>query len=151
MDEYWATRTGRWRRAMHGRSGPSFADRLFDVIVSDIFAHALPAGALLPTVERVARELVIPEGDVRSAYERLLAERVIAERADGMLCIPAPDGGEATVGDATQVRFEGALLRAVRKAAARGLGSTGTTGVFDAAILRTEAESRPSDEPEDAR
>ena len=29
MEDYWATRTGRWRKAMHGRTGPSFADRLF--------------------------------------------------------------------------------------------------------------------------
>src|SRR5512139_2891693 len=36
MEDYWATLTGRWRKAMQGRTGPSFADRLFDVIVADI-------------------------------------------------------------------------------------------------------------------
>lgn len=25
MGEYWATQTGRWRRAMHGHEGPSLA------------------------------------------------------------------------------------------------------------------------------
>ena len=42
MDEYWATRTGRWRKAMQGRSGPTFADRLFAVVRSDINVGALP-------------------------------------------------------------------------------------------------------------
>ena len=74
MEDYWATRTGRWRKAMHGQQGPSFADRLFDVIVADIRAGALPAGALLPNAERVAGELMIAKDEVRSAYARLLAE-----------------------------------------------------------------------------
>lgn len=141
MEEYWATRTGRWRRAMQGRQGPSFAERLFDVIVADVRAGALPAGALLPSAERVASELVIPVVDVRSAYARLLAEDVIAERGDGVLCIPAPDGADASVGDATQIRFEAALLRAVREAAARGLSPADATGMFKAAVVRLEPKS----------
>jgi len=149
MEEYWATRTGRWRRAMHGRQGPSFADRLFDVIVSDVRAGALPAGALLPGAERVAAELVIPVEDVRSAYVRLLAGDVIAERGDGVLCIPSPDGADAAVGDATQIRFEAALLKAVREAAARGLSPADATGMFKAAILRLEPQQRRPAGPED--
>lgn len=151
MEEYWATRTGRWRRAMQGKKGPSFADRLFDVIVADVRAGALPAGALLPSAERVAAELVIPVDDVRSAYARLLAEDVIAERSDGMLCIPAPDGGGAAVGDATQIRFEAALLKAVREAAARGLSPADATGLFKAAVVRLEPKPRrpaPSEDTE---
>jgi DNA-binding transcriptional regulator YhcF (GntR family) len=150
MEDYWATRTGRWRKAMHGRSGPSFADRLFDVIVADIRAGALPAGALLPNAERVAGELMIPADDVRSAYARLLSEDVIAERSDGVLCIPAPNGQDASVGDATQVRFEAALLKAVREAAARGLSPADATGMFKAAILRLEPKTKPPDGQEDA-
>ena len=150
MEEYWATRTGRWRRAMQGRKGPSFADRLFDVIVADVRAGALPAGALLPSAERVAAELVIPVEDVRSAYARLLAEDVIAERGDGVLCIPAPDGKDAAVGDATQIRFEAALLKAVREAAARGLSPADATGMFKAAVIRLEARSGRTGGPEDA-
>jgi len=145
MEEYWATRTGRWRRAMQGRKGPSFADRLFDVIVADVRAGALPAGALLPSADRVAAELMIPAGDVRSAYARLLAEDVIAERGDGVLCIPAPDGGHAAVGDATQIRFEATLLKAVREAAARGLSPADATGMFKAAVVNFESRSgRPA-------
>jgi DNA-binding transcriptional regulator YhcF (GntR family) len=151
MDEYWATRTGRWRRAMQGRSGPSFAERLFDVIVADIRAGALPAGALLPSAERVARELMITADDVSSAYARLLAEDVIAERVDGVLCIPAPGGADASVGDATQIRFEAALLRAVREAAARGLSPTDATGLFKAAILRFEPRPNAPEKPEGAK
>jgi len=150
MEDYWATRTGRWRKAMHGRTGPSFADRLFDVIVADIRAGALPAGALLPNAERVAGELMIPADEVRSAYARLLAEDVIAERSDGVLCIPAPNGQDASVGDATQIRFEAALLKAVREAAARGLSPADATGMFKAAILRLEPKAKPPDGREDA-
>jgi len=150
MEEYWATRTGRWRRAMQGRKGPSFADRLFDVIVADVRAGALPAGALLPSAERVATELAIPVDDVRSAYARLLAEDVIAERGDGVLCIPAPDGRDASVGDATQIRFEAALLKAVREAAARGLSPADATGMFKAAVVRLEARSNRPAGPEDS-
>jgi DNA-binding transcriptional regulator YhcF (GntR family) len=151
MEDYWATRTGRWRRAMQGRAGPSFAERLFDVIVADIRAGALPAGAVLPSAERVAAELMITADDVRSAYTRLLAEDVIAERADGVLCIPAPDGRDASVGDATQIRFEAALLKAVREAAARGLSPADATGMFKAAILRLEPKSNRPAGPEDAQ
>ena len=150
MEDYWATRTGRWRKAMHGRTGPSFADRLFDVIVADIRAGALPAGALLPNAERVAGELMIPADEVRSAYARLLSEDVIAERSDGVLCIPGPNGQDASVGDATQIRFEAALLKAVREAAARGLSPADATGMFKAAILRLEPKAKPPDEREDA-
>lgn len=149
MDEYWATRTGRWRRAMQGRTGPSFAERLFDVIVADIRVGALPSGAVLPSVERVASELMIPVEDVRSAYARLLADDVIAERGDGVLCIPSPDGEDASVGDATQIRFEAALLRAVREAAARGLSPADATGMLKAAILRLEPRSKRASTPED--
>nr|MBP7611096.1 GntR family transcriptional regulator [Steroidobacteraceae bacterium] len=68
MEEYWATRTGRWRRAMHGHEGPSLAERLQQVLRQDVEAGQLPAGALLPTSERVAAELVIEPANVRAAY-----------------------------------------------------------------------------------
>jgi hypothetical protein len=87
---------------------------------------------------------------VRSAYARLLSEDVIAERSDGVLCIPAPDGQDASVGDATQIRFEAALLKAVREAAARGLSPADATGMFKAAILRLEPKTKPPDGQEDA-
>ena len=144
MDEYWATRTGRWRKAMQGRSGPTFADRLFAVVRSDISVGALPVGAILPRVERVAAELVIAVDEVRSAYAHLLSEGLIAERNDGVLYIPAPGNSDGTesVGDATQIRFEATLLKAVRAAAARGLNSAEATDMF-----RTVMERGDSDTP----
>jgi DNA-binding transcriptional regulator YhcF (GntR family) len=142
MEEYWATRTGRWRRAMHGHEGPSLAERLQQVIRQDVDAGQLPAGALLPTSERVAAELAIEPADVQAAYARLLADGLLEERVDGVLCI-ASQGRETTVGDATQIRFEAALLKAVREAAARGLSSAEATGMFKAALIRLEAMERP--------
>ena len=142
MEEYWATRTGRWRRAMHGHEGPSLAERLQQVIRQDVDAGQLPAGALLPSSERVAAELAIEPADVRAAYACLLADGLLEERVDGVLCI-ASQGRETAVGDATQIRFEAALLKAVREAAARGLSSTEATGMFKAALIRLEAMERP--------
>lgn len=154
MDEYWATRTGRWRKAMQNQSAPSFAERLFEVIRADITAGALPAGALLPTAERVSQELAIDAADVRSAYARLLADGLIAERNGGVLFIPGSgaNGHEASVGDATQIRFEVALLKAVREAAARGLSNSEATGIFKAALVRlNEMERRGGSSSDDER
>jgi len=143
MDEYWATRTGRWRKAMQAQSGPTFADRLFAVVRSDIGVGALPAGAILPSVERVASELVISVDDVRAAYAHLLAEGLIAQRKDGELYIPAPGRGDGTesVGDATQIRFEATLLKAVREASARGLTAAEATGMFKAILQRARGNT----------
>jgi len=152
MDPYWATRTGRWRRAMRGASAPSLGERLFEVIRTDIAAGALPTGAILPAVERVARELSVEATDVRAAYARLLAEGLIGERSDSVLFIASRDNGgkDASVGDATQIRFEAALLKAVREAAARGLSSAEATGLFKAAMQRVNETERKADkEPGD--
>ena len=137
MDEYWATRTGRWRKAMKGRAAPSGAERLYEVIRKDVEDGQLPHGAILPTSERVASELTLKADDVQAAYARLLSEGLIEERDEGRLCIVGRDR-DATIGDATQIRFEAALLKAVREAAARGLSSTEATGMFKAAALRLE-------------
>jgi len=146
MDEYWATRTGRWRKAMHAHGATLLAERLYAVVKADVARGALPAGALLPTPERVAQELMIATTDVRAAYARLLAEEVIAQRTQGELFVPAKEGeSESNVGDATQIRFEAALLHAVREAAARGLSSSEATGMFKAAMLRIQELERDED------
>jgi len=107
---------------LQAQSAPSLGERLYAVIRSDIAAGSLPVGALLPSAERVAQELVVDVTDVRAAYARLLAEGDIARRRDDELFIKGRDGeADASVGDATQIRFEGALLKAVREAAARGM------------------------------
>jgi DNA-binding transcriptional regulator YhcF (GntR family) len=137
MDEYWATRTGRWRKAMKGLSAPSLADRLYEVIRKDVEQGQLPQGAILPTSERVMSELTLKLDDVQGAYARLLSDGIIEERDEGRLCIVGHDR-DASVGDATQIRFEAALLKAVREAAARGLSSAEATGMFKAAALRLE-------------
>jgi DNA-binding transcriptional regulator YhcF (GntR family) len=137
MEEYWATRTGRWRKAMKGLTAPSLADRLYEVIRKDVQEGQLPHGAILPTSERVASELVLKPDDVQAAYARLLSEGLIEERDKGRLCIVGHDRN-ASIGDATQIRFEAALLKAVREAAARGLSSTEATGMFKAAAIRLD-------------
>ena len=137
MEEYWATRTGRWRKAMKGLTAPSLAERLYEVIRKDVREGQLPHGAILPTSERVASELVIKPDDVQAAYARLLSEGIIEERDKDRLCIVGQDR-EVSIGDATQIRFEAALIKAVREAAARGLSSTEATGMFKAAALRLE-------------
>ena len=143
VDEYWATRTGRWRKAMSAQGAASLAERLYTVIKADVTKGTLPAGALLPPVERVARELLIGTGDVHAAYGRLIADGVIAERDTGVPYVPAREGeSEARIGDATQIRFEAALLKAVREAAARGLSSSEATGMFKAAMLRMQELGR---------
>lgn len=141
MEEYWGTRTGRWRRAMLNATAPSLAERLYAVIRVDVEKGQLPAGALLPTAGRVAAELAIEPADVEAAYARLLAEGLLETRDGSGLCI-ASSSAESTVGDATQIRFEAALLRAVREAAARGLSSAEATGMFKAALRRMEDHER---------
>jgi DNA-binding transcriptional regulator YhcF (GntR family) len=127
---------------MQGKAGPSLAERLYQVIRNDVDAGQLPAGALLPTSERVAGELAIEVADVQAAYARLLEDGCLEERSDGTLCISS-QGHETSVGDGTQIRFEAALLKAVREAAARGLSSTEATGMFKAALIRLQSMERP--------
>jgi len=141
MQDYWATRTGRWRRAMHDAAAPTLSERLYQVIRADAEAGQMPAGALLPATGRVAADLAIGAGDVESAYARLLSDGLLEVRGDGALCI-ATRGLDAEVGDATQIRFEAALLKAVREAAARGLSSSEATGMFKAAAQRMEELER---------
>jgi DNA-binding transcriptional regulator YhcF (GntR family) len=126
---------------MHLIAAPSLGERLYLVIRADVAAGQLPPGARLPAKERVAAELAIEPVDVQAAYSRLLTEGVLEERADGTLGIPG-HGQENDIGDATQIRFEAALFRAVREAAARGLSGRETTGVFEAAVVRWEEIQR---------
>ena len=101
MGEYWATRTGRWRQAMQTIHAPTLGDRLYEVIRKDVAAGQLPPGALLPSIERVAADLLVSIDDVQAAYGKLLAEGSVEERSDGALCI-ARRGEDTSVGDATQ-------------------------------------------------
>lgn len=122
---------------MNRNAAPTLGERLYQVIRADVAAGQLPAGALLPVADRVAADLAIGASDVEEAYSKLLSEAVLEERGDGALCI-ASNGAETHVGDITQIRFEAALLKAVREAAARGLSANEATGMFKAAALRME-------------
>jgi len=111
------------------------ADRLYDVIHADIEAGALPAGAILPAPERVAQELTIKPAAVEAAYARLQSEGHLEAREGGALAIASREG-RSHVGDATQIRFEAALLHAVREAAARGMSTHEVTGISKATMRR---------------
>ena len=111
------------------------ADRLYDVIHADIAAGSLPAGAILPAPERVARELTLKPDAVEAAYARLQSEGHLEVRDGGALAIASRDG-KGRLGDATQIRFEAALLHAVREAAARGMSTHEATGIFRATMRR---------------
>ncbi len=146
MEEYWATRTGRWRRAMRGQHGPSLAERLDQVIRKDVDAGQLPAGALLPTSERVAAELTIEPAEVQAAYERLLAAGVLEVRADGNLCI-ASQGRGTNVGDAiTRCASRRRCSRPCAEDSRQRAGTSGiteATGMFKAAMVRLQEMERP--------
>ena len=64
--------------------------------------------------------------------------------------IAASDGEKkANIGDATQLRFEKALMKAVREAAARGLSTTEATGIFKAAMQRLGETERGKEDDRD--
>ena len=133
-DDYWATRTGRWRRALRGQEAPSFCDRLYEVIRADIDAGALPAGVRLPSVARVASELAVQKSSVAAVYERMQRECLAEVRSDGEWHV-VTRGQEQSLGDATQIRFEAALLKSVRDVTARGIAANEPHRVADAAHL----------------
>ena len=82
MDDYWATRTGRWRVALRRLETPTLADRLYTVVRRDVEQGTLPEGAQLPAESRFADELGMSAEDVRSAFEQLERDALI-ERRDG--------------------------------------------------------------------
>ena len=133
-DDYWATRTGRWRRALRSQEAPSFCDRLYEVIRADIEAGALPAGARLPSVERVASELSVQKSSVAAVYERMQRESLAEVRRDNEWHV-VTHGDEQLIGDATQIAMESALLKSVRDVAARGMAANEPRRVADAAHL----------------
>ena len=60
-------------------------------------------------------------------------------RDGGALAIAIRDG-QTPIGDATQIRFEAALLHAVREAAARGMSTHEATAIFRATMHRTRKD-----------
>ena len=133
-DDYWATRTGRWRRALRNQEAPSFCDRLYEVIKADIEAGALPGGARLPSIERVAAELAVQKSSVTAAYERMRRDSLAEVRSGGDWHVVS-GGEEHLLGDATQIRLEAALLKSVREVAAKGMAANEPRRVADAAHM----------------
>jgi DNA-binding transcriptional regulator YhcF (GntR family) len=141
MHDYWTARSGRWRRSMRLVAAPSLAERLYQVIRADVEAGQLPAGALLPAKGRIAAQLTIDPVDVQAAYARLSAEGIVESRAGGELCIMR-NGHETAIGDSTQMRFEASLIKAVRAAAAYGLGGDDGSGLPGAPEPQSEEVDR---------
>jgi DNA-binding transcriptional regulator YhcF (GntR family) len=150
VGEFWANRTGRWRAAMRDQSAPTVAERLYFLIRADVDVGSLPAGVILPPEERVAQELAINAAEVRGVYARLVSEGVVRRRAQGAVFVPARDG-EPTPdrGATTQIRFEAALLQAVREAAVQGLSSDEATVLFKSVLQRMHDVGQGSEQKDE--
>lgn len=128
---------------MRYQAAPTVAERLYALIRADVENGVLPAGVILPPEERVASELAINTAEVRGVYARLVGEGVILRKTHGVAYVPARDGEPMPDrGAATQIRFEAALIQAVREAAAQGLSSEEATVLFKAALQRMQDVKR---------
>lgn len=123
MDEFWATRTGRWRLRLKSDRDGTLEQRLYRLISDDIDRRLLPAGAIMPNAHRVAVELDIDEATVAAAYQALCTAGLLVERKGMGLCIAFQDPAQAGPGDATQIRFEKDLLATARRAARHGMSA----------------------------
>jgi len=141
MDEFWATRTGRWRSRLQRDREGALERRLYRLICSDIEQHLLPPGAIMPTPARVAVELGIEAEAVAAAYRALLLDRFVEERPGKGLCITDRSRTGKGIGDATQIRFEKNLLTTARRAAAQGLSARDASGIFRAPKTDDTGES----------
>ena len=94
MDEFWATRTGRWRVALRRLETPTMIDRLYSVVRRDVEQGVLPEGAELPPESRFVADLGMAVEDVRSALEQLERDALIERRDDGRYVVAARDAGD---------------------------------------------------------
>jgi DNA-binding GntR family transcriptional regulator len=136
MADFWASRSGRWRIRLREQSGGEVHERLFRVLRDEIEDGRLPPGAIVPPAQRIAEELRIEAEQVTSAIQMLVSAGLLQRRENGRLCV-ADDGGDAQVGDNTQVLFEQNLLKAARYATEMGLSTVDATGVFRAKMAET--------------
>ena len=108
-DNRWAgSQSERWRYAVaHGAAG-SAAEGLAEAIATEIQAGMIPPGALLPTANRLAFDLMVEESVVGCAYDSLQKGGLIETRADGRMCVAAgyarADAKQSTSG--TIVQFD---------------------------------------------
>lgn len=94
MDDFWATRTGRWRVALRRLETPTVVDRLYAVMRRDMEQGVLHEGAELPSAARFAEDLGLSTDDVDSALEQLERDALIERRDDGRYMVAARDAGE---------------------------------------------------------
>lgn len=140
MDEFWATRTGRWRLRLQGNRDGTLEQRLYRLIRDDIDRRLLPAGAIMPSARRVATELDVDESAVSEAYHALQADGLLVDRPGMGLCIASQDPAESSPGDATQIRFEKNLLATARRAARRGMSAKDVSARLPASPARRESD-----------
>jgi DNA-binding FadR family transcriptional regulator len=98
MDDFWSTRTGRWRVALRRLESPTMVDRLYAVVRRDVDQGVLHEGATLPPESRFAKDLGMSTDDVREALEQLERDAVIERGDDGAYRVsrrddPEEDGG----------------------------------------------------------
>lgn len=131
MDDFWATRTGRWRVRLQQQADDPIEQRLCRVIVTDISEGLLPPGAILPSAKRVAKELGGEEAIVIRAYQLLLLDGFLEKHSDGGLAIASASKDAAhEIGEATQVLFDKHLLAAARRAIAEGVSIQEVSGIY---------------------
>ena len=106
MDDFWSTRTGRWRVALRRLETPTVVDRLYAVVRRDVSQGILPPGSVLPPESRFAEDLGVPVDAVRAAFEQLERDAVIERGSDGAYVVSAPDDPEDEEG-----LFKAALRR----------------------------------------
>ena len=140
MEEFWATRTGRWRMRLQGDHEGTLQQRLYRLVCLDIEQRLLPAGAIMPGARRVAEELNIDEAVVGEAYRVLQKDGFLVDRPGTGLCIASRDPGDKRVGDGTQVRFEKNLLATARRAADHGMSAKDASGIFPPPRIKPDAD-----------
>lgn len=119
MDDFWASRTGRWRVALRRLETPTMVDRLYTLVRRDIEQGTLPEGAELPGASRFVADLGMSEEDVRSALEQLERDALIERQADGRYVVSARDDVE------DEENLFKAALRRVHASNRKGSGEYG--------------------------
>lgn len=119
MDDFWSTRTGRWRVALRRLETPTMVDRLYSVVRRDVEQGILPEGAELPAESRFIADLAMSAEDVRSALEQLERDALIERQADGRYLVSARDDVE------DEDNLFKAALRRVHASSRKGSGEYG--------------------------
>jgi len=87
MGTDWASQNDRWHLLMRKSAQPTAAQRLAEVIGSEIHAGVVPAGAVMPMESRLAVDLMMEEADVKEAYSLLLNVGLLVMRRDDRVCV----------------------------------------------------------------